>query len=659
MNPGFALCAALLSLFALPPNRGSAGSSFPQLLSTKYEPSSTLPSEAHQPETDLSFVHRAALPAGSHILSAARAFSGVVWVVTDAGTYRQQGDTTNTLAVPAISRANQLSIPVGTKVRSVCSDTLGHIWAATSCGVFITDGADWWERLDRKDGMPYDDVTCVHLAANGDVWGGTPEGAWRLRSGKFRYFWGKRWLPGNRVSAIWSDSHARVWFDTDGGIGSIEEQQMSLLQKAVHFDSITQLRHNRRGYIGMIHLKTIGDPTGGANFEAADSDGIWTALYVSAMCFRYAATHAPQARAQAQQSMRALLELERLSGIPGYPARSVATDQEIKDGIRGYNPDQLVHVVGERDKYWVRSPVETDVWLKTDTSSDTMDGHFFVWYLYHELVADASEKKKIEGVVRRAVDSMISHDYTLIGHSGRKTRWGVWGPQFLNDDPEWADQRGINSLEILSHLKVAYHLTGDKKYEQAYNDLIEKHHYLQNTLLIRRGNLVNWWELNHSDDQLVTIAFYPLLQLEKDPARRRILLQSLARTWEDSVNGEQTQRAEHSSLYNFAYGALSGNACDAAIGVTDLQDWPWDMVDWTVNNSRRHDVKTLHHTDSDYEHNSHLDHVLPASERSLRRWSGNPWQGDGGNDGRIEYDGGAWLFAYWMGVYHGYILRER
>lgn len=660
MIPGFALSAALLLLSGSSPGKSSMGNGFPQLLSTKYESSSTLPSEAHRPEPDLSFVHRAALPSGRHILSAARApFSGAVWIVTDSGTYRQQGDTMVPLAVPTVSRASQLPIPAGTSIRSVCSDTLGHIWAATSTGVYVTDGADWWERLDRKDGVPYDDVNCVHLAANGDVWGGTPEGAWRLRAGNFRYFWGKRWLPGNRVTAIWSDAHSRVWFDTDGGIGSIEEQKMTLGKKAEHFDSITQLRHNRRGYIGLIHLKVPGDPTGGADYEAADSDGLWTSYYVAAMCYRYAVTHSPQARAEAQRSMNAMLELERLSGIPGYPARSVATDQEIKDGIRGYNPDQKVFVPGETDKYWVRSPVEKGVWLKTDTSSDTMDGHFFAWYLYHELVADAAEKKKIEGIVQRAVDSIMAHDYTLIGHTGRKTRWGVWGPQFLNDDPNWAEQRGLNSMEILSHLKVAYSMTGNKKYERAYDELIEKHHYLQNSLLIRRGTLVDWWEINHSDDQLATIAFYPLMMLEKDPARRRILLQSLARTWENSANGEQTQRAEHSSFYNFAYGAMSGNACDAELGVTDLQDWPWDMVDWSINNSQRHDLKILHHADSDYEHNSHLDHVVPSSERNVKRWNGNPWQGDGGNDGRIEQDGSTWLIAYWMGVYHGYIRADQ
>ncbi|HZP84491.1 MAG TPA: hypothetical protein VFB21_22845, partial [Chthonomonadaceae bacterium] len=473
------------------------------------------------------------------------------------------------------------------------------------------------------------------------------------------YFWGKRWLPGNKVSAIWTDAKGRAWIETEGGVACIEEKPMTLAEKAAHFDKITQERHNRRGYIGHITLKVAGDPTQGAYYQAADSDGLWTGYYVAAMSLRYAATHDPAARRQAQQSLNAMLELERLSGIPGYPVRSVATEEEIKAGIKGYNPDATVHVPGETDKLWVRSPVDKNVWCKSDTSSDTMDGHYFAWYLYHEYVADAAEKTKIAALVRRATDHIMQNGYVLIGHTGRKTRWGVWGPQFLNDDPAWFDQRGLNSLEILSHLKVAHHITGDPKYARAYDELIEKHHYLQNTLLIRRGPLGDWWSLNHSDDQLTYIAFYPLMMLEKDPARRRILTESLARTWEDSTSGEQPLKWEHSSFYNFAYGAMTGNPCAPEDGIADLQDWPWDMIDWTVKNSQRYDVQIRQHPGDAYRNLNHLNRVLSSAERPLKRWNASPWTADGGSDGLLEHDGSAWLIGYWLGVFHGYIGKEQ
>lgn len=628
---------------------------FPQLIATRYGLNAPLPAGAEPLSLPAVSIKTGKLPVGTVVLSSAAAANGAAWIVTDRGVYRSEGDGYVALHAPAVSRGTHLQIPIDVKVNAVTADSEGHIWAATSSGVYISDGADWWQHIDRSDGMPFDYVISLCLAPNGDVWGGTTEGAWRLRDGRFRYFHGKRWLPGDVVSAIWSDAKGRIWLRTDGGVSCIEERMITLAEKAAHFNRITQERHNRRGYIGHIHLTVPGDPTRPAHYEAADSDGLWTSYYVAAMALRYAATHDPEAKRQAQRSMNALLELERLSGIPGYPARCTVTEQEIRDGIVGFNPEATVKVPGETDKYWVRSPVEKGVWLKTDTSSDTMDGHYFAWYLYSEHVADAAEKAKIAALIRRATDSIMRHDYTLIGHTGRKTRWGVWGPQYLNDDPEWFEQRGINSMEILSHLKLTAYLTHDAKYDRAYEELIRKHHYLQNTLLLRRGRLSDWWYVNHSDDQLTYIAFYPLMMLEKDPARRRILVQSLARTWEDSPTGEQTLRAEHSSFYNLAYGAMTGNPCAPDEAIADLEDWPWDMVDWTVVNSRRHDVQVRQRPGRDYDNLNDLNRVLPASERFLKRWNGNPWTADGGSDGKLEHDGSTWLIGYWLGVYHGYL----
>lgn len=546
-------------------------------------------------------------------------------------------------------------LPEGALIRQVVADARGLLWAASSKGVLIWDGSGAWQRMDRADGVPYDDVTCLHLAPNGDLWAGTPQGAWRLRAGRTSYFWGKRWMPGNRVASIWSESESRTWLETDGGYACIEEKPTTLAEKAAHFDRLTQERHNRRGYIGNIHLKMPGDPEGGADFEAAPSDGLWTGYYVAAMSLRYAVTHDPAARRRAKQSMEAMFELERLTGIPGYPARSVATEEEIRAGIRGFNPESAVAVPGETDKAWVRSPVEPGVWCRSDTSSDTMDGHYFAWYLYYTHVADAAEKARIAALVRRATDHIIDNGYVLIGHTGRKTRWGVWAPKYLNDDPEWAEQRGLNSLEILSHLKVAEAVTGDAKYGRAYDELIKDHHYLQNTLLLRRGKLGEWRTLNHSDDQLACIAAYPLMMLEKDPARRRILTQALARTWEDVQGPEQPIRLQRSSFYNFAYGAMTGNPCDIEGALADLREWPWDLVDWTVDNSRRHDVQVRREEGIDDP--VQLDRVVSPAERFLKRWNGNPYKAVGGTDGAVEHDGSTWLIAYWLGVYHGYVPR--
>jgi hypothetical protein len=642
---------------ASPPSQEPSRHTFLQLVSTIYVQGSPSPAELARPARTFPFVLAEKLPRNGKLLSAARSASGRLWLVTDRGAFRSSADGYEPLEVgPRSPEPGQPEVKPGVRVVEVAADPIGHIWVATDRGLYVTDGEQWWQRLDRRDGVPVEAMTCLHLAPNGDAWGGTAEGAWRLRDGQFRYFWGTRWLPANPVRSIRSLPGGAVLIETEQGTACIDEKPMTLAKKAAHFDTLTQTRHNRRGFICSIDLNVPGDASKGFVFHASDNDGLWTALYVGAMACRFGATRDPAARTQARQSLSALLDLERLTGITGFPARSMVTDQEIRAGIHGVNLDARVHAPGEDAKVWFRSRVQPGLWCKGDTSSDELDGQFFAWYLYHELVADPSEKKEIAAVVRRVIDHIIDHGFNLVGHTGRKTRWGIWAPELINHDPFYHDLRPLNSLEILSFLKVAGHITHDAKYARAYDELIEKHHYLLNTLMMRRGAAGQWPDINHSDDELLYLAAYPLLMLEKDPARRRILVQCLARTWERS-DTEQGIRGERSPFYNFIYGATTGRACDGAAATETLRDWPWDLTDWTVHNSQRDDIR-LRTAPGRHRHRVQLDRVLPASERSQGRWNSSVWTPDSGGEGRQEHDGVAWALGYWLGVYHKFLAAD-
>ncbi len=63
----------------------------------------------------------------------------------------------------------------------------------------------------------------------------------------------------------------------------------------------------------------------------SDNDGLWTAIYVAAECFRYGATGSSAALANARSSLRALLRLESVTGISGFPARAIAGPGEPRD----------------------------------------------------------------------------------------------------------------------------------------------------------------------------------------------------------------------------------------------------------------------------------------------------------------------------------------
>jgi hypothetical protein len=415
---------------------------------------------------------------------------------------------------------------------------------------------------------------------------------------------------------------------------------MTMLEKAAHYETITQNRHNRDGWIAGCELVTAGEPEKGHVPHASDNDGLWTSLYVAAESFRYAVDRSDEAKRNARQSMNALLDLVRLSGYPGFPARAMIRKGE---RVTGYDPNETVRVEGESEKIWYESPTHPGVLCKGDTSSDELDGHYFAWYIYDKLVADDAEKKEIARVCRAVTDNLLQHEYTLVGHTGRKTRWGVFGPKCLNEDPRWVDERGLNSLEMLCYLKVAYHLCGDERYARAYENLIEQHHYLINTLLYRRE--APWYTVNFSDDELAYCVYYPLLMLETQPDRRSLLMASLETTWRGLRN-------ENRAWYNVEYAALTGEDGLLGAAVETLQDWPWELIHWSIRNSHRNDVelRVLPGRRSVL-----LSRVLPYSELRVMRWNGNPFEPDGGGDGRSEDDGGAWLLAYWMARHHALI----
>jgi ligand-binding sensor domain-containing protein len=515
------------------------------------------------------------------------------------------------------------------------SDAIGHLWIGARTGLILSDGEGWYLSREVYSEMPaqpvaelippYGMIRCLAFAPNGDLWAGTPEGACRLRAGRWSYFWGRRWLPDNRVYAIAVDAQNRAWLATERGVACIESRPMTLRQKADHYERLIALRHNRNGFVTNCDWDDPNDPDSW-KIEASDNDGLWTALYCAAQVFQYAATKDPAARERARKSMHALLELERLTGIPGFPARSIVH----KDETRYYRS------TGE----WHESPVDPNYTWKGDTSSDELDGHYFIWAVYYDLCADDAEKERIRGTVRRVTDHLMQNNWRLIDKDGKPTRWAIFNPEALNNDPIWEEERGLNALSILSHLKVAHHITGDAKYQQAYEQLIQKHHYLLNAITQK---MLPPYDINHSDDQLAFLCYYPLLLYETNPEYRRLWLMSLERSW-------QIERPERSPLFNFIYGALTGKPCDVETAVQTLQEWPWDLRNWACRNSHRLDIvldtsKGLREPQS--------AQIVPYSEREVMRWNGNPYRLDGGDPlGRREDDGTAFLLPYWMGRYH-------
>jgi hypothetical protein len=473
---------------------------------------------------------------------------------------------------------------------------------------------------------PTTQFTVIHVESPSVTWVGTKQGAIRLSDDykKLEYFCGPRWLPDDQVSGIGSDGPA-TWIETPKGFSRIEYKPMTLADKSRVFVDRVQKRHNRWGLTADSLLRVSGDVSTN-QMVSTDNDGLWTAIYVAAECFRYRVTGEADARENARRGMQAIIRLEAITGAPGFPARSfIKVGEDAQPG----------------DGEWHDTPDKAWRW-KGDTSSDEVVGHYFVYPIYYDLVADEDEKPTLRAAIDRITNRILDNDYQLTDVDGKATTWGWWGPRTIWEDP---DETGLRALHILSHLRVAMHLTAEPqyraKYRAAYDDLIKNHKY---HLLTRNQKIMVPGRINHSDDELAFLSYYPLLRYETDPRLLATYKNSLERSW-------QIERPERNPLWNFIYAAGTGaKEFDRAESIRTLREIPMEMVQWSVRNSQRLDLPIDPLADRFGNRQSLI--VLPYDELPVSKWNGNPYILDGGGGGQGEDDGAYFLLPYWMGRYH-------
>ena len=552
------------------------------------------------------------------------------YYATDNGLYAADKSTGKT------ARHAQYGVdgPLATRITAVATDSKGTLWVGTPLGLSRRDNDGKWTQIRGREGLPFEDITAIALDQNDRLWIGTSHGAIQYRpyeeGRQWYYREGERYLPGNAVHAVaTTPDGSSVFFATNSGVGRMDAVTTTLLEKAQSIEDRVNERHRR---LGLVAGCTLDDPYNPTSHTIGDNDndGLWTAYHVAAMSLAYGATGDEKAKASAKESMDAVYMLQNASGTPGLVARSVVP----------------LDIGKTKNEQWRLTP-DGDMYWKSDTSSDEIDGHYLAFYTYWEHIAkdDPEEAALLEKQVRALTDYLVDNNYQLIDWDGERTRWGIWNPESLNDGEEHYLENGLNSLQMLSFLKVAYYITDDEKYQDHYMHLIRDHRYLSNALLTKK---LFPDELNQSDDQLGFVAWYPILQIEHDPEIRRALHQGVRRH-------AKVEKMERSPFFNFVYATIDPEDADVAGGILTLEEMPEDRRSWRQENSHRDDV---HFSARPNRFGRPiLDHLLPADEREFDKWNGDPFEPDGGGDGRHEDDGAAYLLPYWMGRFHG-LLTE-
>ncbi|WP_215224905.1 ligand-binding sensor domain-containing protein [Echinicola shivajiensis] len=491
----------------------------------------------------------------------------------------------------------------------------------------------------KKD-LPWTDITCVK-EIKGNIWFGTTKGAFRLKSdGTYDYYFGERWLLGDEVIDIAKGNHEEVLVLTEKGLSKLVFEPLTLYDKAMYYEQQVRKRHIRYGFNSSLSSMEKGNIDSGM-LKDSDNDGLWTAMYLGGQGFRYAVTGDLEALQNCKESLDAMERLYTINPVKGFPSRS-------------FNRSGYIDVLSDPERWQHTDHPEWD-W-KATTSSDEAIGHVFAFGVLAELVDDPDIKKQAISLLDALMQHIVDNDFYLIDYDGKPTLWGKWHPDYVNNFPNIVGDRKLNSSNIIAMLQTAYHFTNKEIYKEKAFELMEKHGYLEN-LMVPMENIgkvpedADKWAAmlseawNHSDDEMYFLGYWGLYRYAFNDSLKTKYKLAIKDHW-------GAERPEKEGLWNIFTAMVSPEDFDREEAIWYLKEYPLDLINWTMVNSHRKDIKML---ENNFRQQSTAS-VLPPDELMIRRHNANRFNLDGGSDGRQESSAGdIWLLPYWMGRYLGVI----
>ena len=480
--------------------------------------------------------------------------------------------------------------------------------------------------------LPCTDITTVKNI-NSELWFGSTKGAFKLREdGKYDYYASQRWLVDDEVVDIAQGPEKSVLILTKKGMSKINFVEMTLEEKAEHFQKIQRLRHIRYGMTANPSFAIAGDVSTGT-YSDTDNDGLWTSLYLASELFRYNVTKAEDAKLNAYEAFEGMERLTDITGLDGFPSRSYERDgYEQGLGSNGFSEEWRKEWVKKNGRIWRLTEDERWRW-KSSTSSDESCGHFFVYALFAELAPDKEWRDRAIHQITIQMDHIIRNDWYLVDWNGKPTAWGKWNPEYVNGFPINVGDRRLNSTLILAFLQTAYHYTGDELYKEKAYELINEYGYDENANrpasvigFVEGEDLSNTW--NHSDDRMYFLTIPAFVNYSFSEEQKQKHFEAARSHWD-------IERAEKSPLWNFLYAMTGGKDYDLDDSIWWLKEFPMDLVQWSMDNSKRKDIEKL---EPNFRRQQYAE-LLPPDETF------------GGRGGLGETSPHDYLLPYWLGRY--------
>ena len=512
---------------------------------------------------------------------------------------------------------------------------------------------------------------------------GTSTGLVILKEGKFDFLTGSRWLTTlNGSVAVTFVAIADTGCDPDGncttttilagtaqGVSVITmEASYTLVEKANHFQNMIK-RHIRpvTGIVADLSLQKYGDLSSANLHQPDDNSGLWTENYMVSQIFKYAVTGEKAAQTEALNALNTLENLVNVTGVNGFIARTMVDHHDY---------------INRPNDHWgwnlSPSPMHPNWWFIANTSSDEITGHMYGLGVMATLGVNSLNEQEQQRAIhlmqslltRIVTDGLVVRDIT-----GLPSRWGHWDPTDLNTYrncetditlPCFSDERGVNSLQILSFLAVGMkHSTSTSKAYKLYSatafDLINatnRFHFNllnlkmttptelgDNSLEFRSCYMLasscGWGQFNSSstmgknDLKTFCIRLKPYFDLQLSRAFRIV-----SKIKAPLFNIIFRLSASQESLKKYS------NVMDDA--VETLREYPMELIEWPFDTKGRLDL----YVDPEYlpvlvQSSS----ALPRHQSASLRWCENIFLLKGGS-GMAEEDPTFWLESYWMGSYY-------
>ncbi len=525
----------------------------------------------------------------------------------------------------------------------------GTLWVGGLGGISLYRNDKWIKTFNPKDGLPNIWVQSVKKSPDGTMWVGTKLGVTRFDGESWSLRHSRRWLLSDDVRDIAFDKNGNAWIATSKGVSAIMKRDMTLEQKFDYYYSIMKRRHVRPPYlVEACILKIPGDTTSWAPRDD-DNDGQYTSMYLAMESYRYAVTKNPEAKENAHKAFNAMKFLQTVTETDGFVARTVIPSdwKSMADANRTISDREWAEILLDEPResriedMWQLSSDGKWLW-KRGTSSDEITGHMYGYFIYYELIARGEERERVRNHILKIVDYIIDGGYNFIDIDGKHTKWGVWAPEYLNDNPDWATEKGINSVEILSYLKLAYHVSGDEKYQKEFYKLFDDHNYRDN--IVKAKSTIKSW-ITYIDDELLALAYPVLVEYETDPEVKKLIEQSVEQWY-------SVLKKDDNPYFYLLYNGFTEKKTNIERSIFLLQDNPLDLIGWLIDNTKREDLLVTRNPIMEHIQTNKL---VPPSERGIMRWDHNPWQAITGNGGLTERDGVSWMLAYWVGRYYNLI----